>query len=121
FDKAMSQGQDRPVILDDQRAALAAVCRIAIAAIRFGSAEERQHLVIAPAAASHLRPSVVIGRIAATIEHAVDRAGASEGLAARPLQLAAGRSGLGFAEEVPVDLAVIENAQNAGGDMDPDV
>src|SRR5205814_2445953 len=121
FDKAMGQGQDRAVILDDQRSALAAVSRIAIAAIRLGFAEERQYLVIAPAAAAHLRPIVVIGRITADIQHAVDRAGAPEGLAARPLQLAASRTGLAFAEEVPVDLSIVEDAQNAGGDMDPNV
>src|SRR5207248_10384150 len=97
------------------RAAVAAACRIAIAAIRLGFAEERQHLVIAPAAAPHLRPIVVIGRIAADIQHAIDRAGAPEGLAARPLQLAASRTGLAFAEEVPVDLSIVENAQNTGG------
>src|ERR1051326_7141262 len=121
FDKAMSQGQDRAVILDDQRTALAAVGRITIAAIRLGFTEERQHLVIAPAAAAHLRPIVVIGRIAADIEHAVNRAGAPEGFAARPLQLAAGRAGLAFTEEVPVDLGVVEDAQHAGRHMDPDV
>src|SRR6185437_6465020 len=60
FDKAVGQRQDRAVILDDQRTALAAVGRIAIAAIRLGFAEERQYLVVAPAAAAHLRPIVVI-------------------------------------------------------------
>src|SRR5437868_2299503 len=35
--------------------------------------------------------------------------------------LAASRTGLAFAEEVPVDLSIVENAQNTGGDMDPDV
>src|SRR6202011_4974465 len=76
------------------------------------------YLVVAPAAAAHLRPIVVIGRVAADIEHAVDRAGAAQGLAARPLQLAAVGAGLAFAEEVPVDLGVVEDAQHPGGNVD---
>src|SRR5207248_5511715 len=109
LDKAVGQIEDRAVILDDQRAAPAAVFGVAIAAIGFRFAEKRQYLVIAPAAAAHLRPIVVIGRVAADIQHAVDRAGAAQGLAARPLQLAAVGAGLAFAQEIPVDLGVVED------------
>src|SRR5205807_8857261 len=75
----------------------------------------------APAAAAHLRPIVVIGRVAADIEHTVDRAGAAQGLAARPLQLPAIGAGLAFAEVIPVDLGVVEDAQHPGRNMNPDV
>ncbi len=118
LDKAVGQIEDRAVILDDQRAAAVAVGRIAVAAIGLRLAEERQHLVVAPAAAAHLRPVVVIGRVAAHVEHAVDRAGAAERLAARPLQPAVAAARLGLAEEIPVDFGVVEDAQHAGRDMD---
>src|SRR6202171_290853 len=45
LDKAVGQIEDRAVILDDQRPALAAVFRIAGAAIGLRLAEERQYLV----------------------------------------------------------------------------
>ncbi len=85
FDKAMCQRQDGPVIFDEQRAALAAVLGIT-RHITFGFFEKGQDIGIAPAAAAHLRPAVIIGRIAAHIEHAVDRAGAAQHPAARPVQ-----------------------------------
>src|SRR5262249_1221419 len=121
FDKAMRQRQDRAVILDDERATLAAKFRVALLDVMLGFAEQRRDILIAPAAAAHLRPAVVIGRIAADIEHAVDRAGAAQHLAARPLQLPSGGARLALAEKIPIDLRVVEDAQHAGRDVDPDI
>ena len=85
FDKAVGQRQDRPIILDQERPALAAILRTS-RHVMLGFPELGKDVRIAPAAASHLRPTVVIGRIAADVEHAVDRAGAAQHLAARPMQ-----------------------------------
>ena len=85
FDKAVGQGQDRPIILDEERAALAAILRTS-RHVMLGFLEMGKDVRIALAAVSHLRPTVVIGRITADIEHAVDRAGAAQHLAARPMQ-----------------------------------
>src|SRR4029077_19140524 len=61
------------------------------------------------------------GRIAAHVEHAVDRTGAAEGFAARPLQHAPGGARLTLAQVIPVDLGVVEDPQHPGRDVDPDV
>src|SRR5207249_9110179 len=45
--------------------------------------EERQYRIPVPAFAAALAPAVVIGRGTAHIDHAVDRAGAAQHLAAR--------------------------------------
>ena len=97
FDEAMRQRQDGAVILDAQRAALAAILRIAALHVVLRLAEERQHVVEAPAAAAHLRPAVEVGRIAAHIQHAVDRARPAEHLAARPVDRAPAGAGAGSA------------------------
>ena len=84
FDEAMGERQDGAVVLDLERPALAAHLGIAALHVVLGLLEVGQHVVVAPAAAAHLRPAVEIGRRAAHIEHAVDRARAAHDAAARP-------------------------------------
>ena len=81
----MGQRQDGPVVLDEERTARAAILRIALG-VSFRFLEQRQDIGIAPAAAAHLRPAVIVGRVAADIKHAVDRTGAAQYPAARPVQ-----------------------------------
>src|SRR5271165_4901135 len=85
FDKAMGQRQDGAVILDEERTALAAIFRTP-GHIMFGLPKIRQDVDVAPAAASHLRPAVVIRRVASDIKHSIDRAGAAQHSAARPME-----------------------------------
>jgi len=47
--------------------------------------EERQHVVVAPALVAELAPMIVVPGVAADIEHGVDRGGAAQRLAARPV------------------------------------
>lgn len=79
----------------------------------------RQDFVVAPAAAAHLRPAVEVRRVAADVQHAVDRGGAAEDAAARPVDGAAGGAGFGLGGEHPVHLWVVDELEHAGGDVDP--
>ena len=116
-DEPMGQVQGRAVVLDQDGAALAALLglarRIALDRLEIG-----QHLVERPALAAHLRPAVVVGRVAADPEHAVDRARAAEHAPARPVHLPAGDAGLGIGGVVPVDPRVVEQLQDARRHVD---
>ena len=65
--------------------------------------EVRQHIVVAPAGAAGSGPGVVVGAVAADVDHRVDRAAAAEHLAAREVQAAVVEPGLGLALEIPVE------------------
>ena len=83
--------------------------------------EERQHRIPVPALAAPLPPAVVIGRSAAHVDHAVDRAGAAQDLAARLVEGAIVELLLGLALEHPVDPGVGERLGVAERDVDPRV
>ena len=78
--------------------------------------EVGQHLVVAPAAAAALGPALVVQRVAAQVDHAVDRGGAAQGLAARLVERAAVEVLLRLGLQVPVVAAValVVRAQAAG-------
>src|SRR6185312_8406405 len=61
FNEVMGERQDGAVVLDLERAVLATHLGIAALRIGLGLAEEWQHVVVAPAAAAHLRPAVEVG------------------------------------------------------------
>ena len=117
FDEPMGQIQGGAVVLDQDRATLAALLglawRIALDRLEIG-----QHLVERPALAAHLRPAVVVGGIAADPEHAVDRARAAEHAPAWPVHLPAGDAGLGIGGVVPVDPRIVEQLQHARRHVD---
>ncbi len=83
--------------------------------------EKRQHVFPIPALAAALAPIVIVGGRAAHIDHAVDRAGAAEDLAARLVEGAAVELRLGLALEHPVDPGVGVRLGVAERDMDPRV
>ncbi len=68
--------------------------------------EERLHLRPGPAVVARVRPHVVVERVAADPDHPVQRAGAAEHAAARPLQPALHRVHLRRRPDRPVVLAV---------------
>src|SRR5208282_659604 len=83
--------------------------------------EERQYRIPIPAVAAALTPTVVIRRGAAHINHAVDRAGAAQDLAARLVEGAVVELLLGLALEHPVVARVGKGLGIAERDVDPRV
>ena len=70
--------------------------------------EEGQQIVIAPAGIAGRRPGIVVGALAADPHHRVDRGGAAEQLAARPVVGIAGQPRVRLGAKVPVHLRVEE-------------
>ena len=82
--------------------------------------EVRQGLVPAPGGVASLRgPLVVIARLAAHVNHAVDAAAAAQGFAARVTQRAAVQARLGLGLVQPVGARVANAVQVAHRDVDP--
>jgi len=91
---------------------------LALAAlVVLGLDEVREHVVPAPALVAHLRPAVVIGAVAADVDHRVDRGGPSERPATGQIALTAGEAGLGIGDQRPVVLAR-RDRQRARGQVD---
>ena len=104
---ALAERPDMRRIRHAQRTA-DAVEFVRAAFVVLGLLEERQHGIPVPALAAELAPVVVVGRIAAHIHHAVDRAGAAQHLAARQIQRAVVQCLLWRAVEHPVDARIGE-------------
>ena len=100
-----------------QAAGAAALVRLALEVL--GLLEVRQDALVRPAAIAELAPGVVVERLAADIEHAVDRRRAAERAAARARDAAAGHALLRLHLEVPVELVVVQKLGEAGRDVDP--
>ena len=82
FEIGLADRQGRTRIAHAERAALA-VIPVLEARVILGLAEIGQHVLIAPAGASHLTPFVVIARIATGIDLRVDRGAAADHLGLR--------------------------------------
>src|SRR6516165_5175962 len=95
--------------------------RRAIAArlVMLGFLEIGQYSFVRPAAVAELGPGVVVERIAAHVDHAVDRARSAEGLAARDWDRAAVQFGLGLGGKPPIVARTIEELHEARRDADP--
>ncbi len=126
-DAGLDRGRDHRVaerrahrVRDVQRSA-DAVEIVGAALLVLRLLEERQYRIPVPALAAALAPVVVIGRCAAHIDHAVDRAGAAQHLAARLVESAVVELLLGLALEHPIDPRVGERLGVAERDMDPRV
>ena len=87
-----------PAMVGDFQRPAGAVEVVGAARIVLGALEVGQHRVVVPALAAALAPFVVVGGVAAHIDHAVDRAGAAQHLAARLVHDAVVELGLGLAE-----------------------
>ena len=84
----------------------------------FGPAEIGKHIAIAPPRVAALCPSVIVGCLAANIEHCVDRRGTAKDLATRLLDPAVVAARFGFGFEHPVDRRVDHRLDIACRDMD---
>ncbi|MCY1376759.1 hypothetical protein D9M69_642750 [compost metagenome] len=69
--------------------------------------------------ADRRRPAVEIARLAAHIDHAVDRGAAAERLAARIAQRPAVQSGVRFGLVQPVGARIADAIEVADGDVNP--
>ena len=83
--------------------------------------EVGQHVVPRPAGVAELAPLVVVARLAAHVDHAVDRRAAAQHLAARVGEGAAVEAGLRLGLEAPVGASVAHAIEIADGNVDPDI
>ena len=84
------------------------------------SLEERQHVVPAPAGEPELAPVVVVGGLAAHVDHGVDGGGAADHLAARIVEAAAVEPRLRLGLEHPVGARIADGEEIADRDVEPD-
>src|SRR6185437_16894049 len=82
--------------------------------------EYGQHIVPAPARQAKLAPAVVVRRLAAHVDHAVDGRGTAQNLAAGIIELPAAEPRLALRRQQPIGPGIADGAQIAGGDMQPD-
>src|ERR1700730_5163462 len=111
-------------VLRDIRHAERPVCAvepIGAARLVLRASEIGQHIVERPAGVAELAPMVEIFGLAADIDHAVDRGGAAEHLAARPEYAAIAGAGVGLGLVPPVDRRVGESLAKAERNVDPPV
>src|ERR1700746_3957141 len=87
--------------------------------VMLGFYEVWQYRIVRPATVAELRPGVVVERVAADVHHAVDRARAAEGLAARDRDRAAVEVRFGLCSEPPIVAGVVEEFREADGDVNP--
>jgi hypothetical protein len=104
---------------DSQRSA-GAVVFVGAAFVVLGFAEVGQDRGVVPAFVAKLAPLVVVGGVAAHIDHAVDRAGATEHLAAGLVHGAAVELLFRFGFEFPVHPRIDEGFRVAHRDVDPE-
>src|SRR5207248_3526877 len=87
------------------------------ALVVLGLQEVREHIAPPPPLEAHRRPGVIVGRVAADVDHRVDRGGPAEGPATREHSRAVAEARLGIADETPVVFAEAER-ELAGREMD---
>ncbi len=83
--------------------------------------EVGQHVGVAPAVVPHLPPGVVVQRVAAHEEHAVDRRRAAQHLAARQPDATVVQLRLGLGHVAPVELGVEHGPQEADRHLEIEV
>src|ERR1700733_3825112 len=81
--------------------------------------KKRKNIVPAPTGEPELAPMIVIGRLAAHIDHGVDRGRAADNLTARVTQAAAIETFFGFGLEAPVRARITDGKQISDGDVKP--
>src|SRR4029077_1099519 len=74
-----------------------------------------------PATVAELRPVVVVLRLAADIDHAVDRARPAQHFSARHFYATPTRTLVGLGREAPVDGRQVDHLGNADGNARPEV
>ncbi len=109
---------ERMALLGDVQRPFSAVILVVVALVVLGLLEEGQHLAVAPALVAELAPVVVVGGVAAHIEHGVDRRGAAQRLAARPVHAPVVAMLLRHGLVAPVEGRVLAQAGEARGHLE---
>ena len=109
----------QPLPFDPPFAARAVPVR-ASAVVVLMAQEMGLHVLPAPAFEAELAPAVIVGRLPAHVDHAVDRRTAAERLAARIGDGPAVEAGLLLGHEHPVRTRIVERVEIADRDMEPD-
>src|SRR6516225_6283615 len=94
------------------------VARVGVTVLRLH--EIRKDVAPPPAGIAGGCPIIEIARLAADVDHGVDRARSTEDLAARPVARPTTRPWIGFGQEHPVDSPVIEGAAVSDRRTDPE-
>ena len=97
----------------DAQQAVAAAELVGAAIVALHALEDRQHVLIAPAAIAELGPMIVVLRLTANEHHAVDRARAAEHFAARHIDAASARAFVGLGLVAPVDRGIVDHLGDA--------
>ena len=84
-----------------------------------GLAEIGKHVVPAPTGIAGLPPAIIVGRLAAHIDHAVDRRAAAQNLAARIVERTTVQPGLRLGLHQPIGARVAHAIEIADGNVDP--
>ena len=105
---------ERIGLVGDVEQAAGTVKLVAAALVVLRLLEERQHVVEAPAFVAELAPVIVVPGVAAHVQHRVDRRGATEGLAARPIHAPVVAMRLGCGLVAPVVRRFVAQAREAG-------
>ena len=103
-DERLDDRVHRPALAHAQRPADAVVA-VRAALVVLGAPEVRQDVLVGPAVVAQRRPLVVVGRVAADVDHRVERARAAEDAAARQVVAAEVEPRLGLGEQRPVEVA----------------
>ena len=127
FDTNFRGGGDQLVVnlaafdafIDLERAFAPAKLIVAVALVTFHILEDRQHVAIAPAAITELCPGIVVLCLSTHEDHAVDRAGATEQLAARHRNAPATGGLLGFGLVEPVRRRILDQFREPYRDTRP--
>ena len=120
--RAFDEGLDQLVLRADVRdleRAVRAVEGVRAALVAFGPDEVGQHVVVAPARVAERGPVVVVLALAADVDQAVDRAGAAQRLAARPVDAPAVHVRVRVGLEAPVVGGAPHRLAVADGQVDP--
>ncbi len=80
-----------------------------------------QHVIVAPALRAEPLPFVVVAGCAAQKDHAVDRTGAAQNLAARPVHGSAAETGLRFGLVTPVHFRIRDQLAKAHRNVNPGI
>src|SRR5690606_6167758 len=117
LDKGLEENARLARIGDAERP-LAAVKGAVAVLVAFGALEIGQHIGKTPTLKAELAPEIVVARMAADVDHAVDRGRPAKHLAARPEELAVVQIGLAFGVVVPVDKVGSDELADARRHMD---
>src|SRR3954465_5121066 len=81
--------------------------------------EDWQHVVPTPARETKLAPMVVVGSLAAHVDHGIDRGRAADHFTAGIVQCAAVKAGHCFGLEHPIRARIADRKQVADRNMEP--